>query len=362
VFQNVYRNRRVLVTGHTGFKGSWLCCWLKNQGAELCGIALPMPAGPNHASLLKTQMRSETCDIREPEKVLRVVTDFRPEIVFHLAAQALVRPSCREPAETFDINVMGTVNVLEACRRTPSVRAIVAVTSDKCYENRGDGHACEENDPMGGVDPYAASKGCAELVISSYRRCFFPEDGFGRSHRTLLASGRAGNVLGGGDWAEDRLVPDIMKAAAENRTAKLRDPDATRPWQHVLEPLSGYLALGQKLLEGRPEFAAGWNFGPDDPREITVGQCAAVLAAAWPQIRYKAASAANAPREAKRLRLNCTKARERLFWHGVWSPEEALRRTAEWYRAYYTDGTIRTAEDLSDYVRAAEAKELAWTK
>lgn len=362
MFKDVYRGTRVLVTGHTGFKGSWLCFWLRKLGAELCGVALPPEGDPNHFSLLKLDLRSEECDIRDLAHLERVFAEFRPEAVFHLAAQPLVRRSYRDPAATFASNVQGTVNVLEAARQCASVRAIVAISSDKCYENRELPRGYREDDPMGGYDPYSASKGCAELAISCFRRSFFNPAGYGVKHHTLLASGRAGNVLGGGDWAEDRLVPDLMRAAAAGKAARLRNPAAIRPWQHVLESLSGYLALGWKLLEGRREFASGWNFGPIDDDAVTVAEAAAALAREWSDIRVDASPEVDAPHEAKLLRLDCAKALRELEWHGVWTPEECFRHTAAWYRDFYRSGRIDTEEDYLSYIRDAREKGLAWTE
>ena len=362
MFKDTYRGRRVLVTGHTGFKGSWLVFWLRELGAEVCGVALPPEGTPNHWELLKTGIRSELCDIRDLARLERVFADFRPEIVFHLGAQPLVRRSYRDPVATFASNVMGTVNVLDAVRRCDSVRAVVAISSDKCYENREWTRGCREDDPMGGYDPYSASKGCAELAISSYRRSFFNPADYGVRHRVLVASGRAGNVLGGGDWAEDRLVPDIMRAAAKGEAAVIRNPDSTRQWQHVLEPLSGYLALGEKLLSGDVRFADGWNFGPADDAPVTVGEAAEALRREWPEIGLTMSPPVDAPHEARRLRLDCSKAARELAWRGVWTPEECFRRTARWYRDFYRDGRIDTAADYHDYLRAAKEKKLEWTE
>ncbi len=362
MFHDIYRSRRVLITGHTGFKGSWLAYFLQQLGAEVCGVALPPPEGLNLFRLLKLDMRSEFLDIRDPEKLRKTVADFRPEAVFHLAAQALVRRSYREPAETFSSNVMGTVHLLEACRLTPGVKAVVVITSDKCYENREQVRGYAETDPMGGYDPYSASKGCAELAVAGYRRSFFNNADYGVKHHTLVASARAGNVIGGGDWAEDRLVPDLMQAASAGRTAVIRNPGATRPWQHVLEPLSGYLSLGEKLLKGETKFADGWNFGPDHEGMITVGETAAALAEAWDAVKFSVETPQNAPHEAHLLKLDCSKAHHELLWHGVWSPKEAFRRTAVWYRDFYTAGKLRTGDDLASYLADAETGGLEWTK
>ena len=362
MFNDIYQGKRVLLTGHTGFKGSWLAMWLRELGAEVCGIGLPMPEEYSHWPLLRLAMRSELADIRDLPRMIQIFQDFQPDAVFHLAAQPLVRLSYREPVETFHANVIGTANVLEACRRTPSVRAVVAISSDKCYENREWAWGYRENEPMGGYDPYSASKGCSELVISSYRRSFFNTADYGKKHQTLLASGRAGNVIGGGDWAPDRLVPDIMRAAAAGNEVEIRSPGATRPWQHVLEPLSGYLALGQKLLQGDARFADGWNFGPADDGIITVEAAACGLARHWEAIRIRLNPPADAPHEANLLRLDCSKARYELHWHGVWTPAETFAYTARWYKHFYQQKQLNTAEDLTAYIAAARKKELSWTR
>ena len=362
MFGNIYSGKKVLLTGHTGFKGSWLAFWLKQLGAEVCGVALPLETQYCHFDLLKTDIRSEYADIRDCGKIAQIVADFKPDMVFHLAAQPLVRLSYAQPVETFAANVMGTIHVLDACRKVDSVRAIVAISSDKCYENREQTTGYKESDPMGGYDPYSASKGCTELVISSYRRSFFNNDDFGVKHHTLLASGRAGNVIGGGDWAQDRLVPDIMKAAAKGETVIIRSPHATRPWQHVLEPLSGYLALGQKLLEGKKEFACGWNFGPAGEGNICVEKVTSALAQEWDSIKIKIDPPANAPHEAGLLALDCTKAKNELDWHGVWTPEETFKYTANWYKQFYTNGKISTLDDLNAYIASAQKENLSWIK
>ena len=270
LFGGIYKGKKVLLTGHTGFKGSWLALWLHKMGADVVGIALPAPTSPNHLELLNLNITSEMIDIRDAKAINKAFQKHQPEIVFHLAAQPLVRYSYENPHETFETNVMGTINIYEAVRNCSSVEVIVNITSDKCYDNKEWIWGYRENDAMGGYDPYSASKGCAELVTASYRNSFFNLDSYGKSHNVLLASCRAGNVIGGGDWADDRLIPDIMRAVDKNETVTIRSPHATRPWQHVLEPLSGYLLVGQKLLEGKKEFADGWNFGPSDEGSISV--------------------------------------------------------------------------------------------
>jgi len=351
----------VLVTGHSGFKGSWLCAWLKILGADVCGISLPLETEFRHSDLLKLDMRSEMCDIRDLEGMRKIFDDFRPEIVFHLAAQPIVRLSYEEPVATFESNVMGTVKVLEAARSTSSVRAVVAISSDKCYENCEQLWGYRESDPMGGYDPYSASKGCTELVIASYRRSFFAVDKFGETHSTLLASARAGNVIGGGDWARDRLVPDLMRAAAKGTVSEIRSPRSTRPWQHVLEPLSGYLLLGEKLFAGKKEFAEGWNFGPDNDGIITVEETARALARHWSEIGFRLNPPKEQPHEAALLRLDCSKARYRLDWHGVLTPEETFAMTSDWYRRFYREKKVDTFEQIRQYTATAAERGLKWT-
>ena len=250
LFGEVYKGRRVLLTGHTGFKGSWLALWLSSMGAKVVGYSLAPETQPNHFDLLDITCDSIISDIRDNDKLKSVVFKYQPEMIFHLAAQPLVRRGYREPVDTFATNVMGTVNLLDSCRESTAVRAILVVTSDKCYENQQLNRGYSENDPLGGYDPYSASKGCAEIVTSSYRRSFFPIDQFDKRHNVLIASARAGNVIGGGDWSEDRLIPDIVKAVNKNEKVLIRNPYSMRPWQHVLESLSGYLMLGQKMLTG----------------------------------------------------------------------------------------------------------------
>ena len=306
LFGDLYRGRRVLLTGHTGFKGSWLALWLDQLGANLAGVALPPNTLPNHWDLLGLGVSDHRLDIRDAQTLSRAVGDFQPEIVFHLAAQPLVRRSYRDPAETWSTNVMGTVNLLEACRQTKSVRAIIVVTSDKCYENQEWEQGYRENDRLGGYDPYSASKAATELVAASYRKAFFHE-----TNVPLLATARAGNVIGGGDWCEDRLVPDLVRAITNKTSLEIRSPDSTRPWQHVLESLSGYLVLGQKLLEGHHKCADAWNFGPERDGNRTVADVLTRLSAHWPELAWHVTGQIQ-PHEAKLLCLDSSKAREEL--------------------------------------------------
>jgi CDP-glucose 4,6-dehydratase len=361
LFKGIYKGRRVLLTGHSGFKGSWMLYFLGMMGAYVTGYSLPAPTEPNHISLLDANFDSETGDIRDPDRLKAVFDRYRPEIVFHMAAQSLVRLSYSKPVETYDVNVLGTVNVLEACRNCDSVRAVVNITSDKCYENREWLWGYRENDPMGGYDPYSSSKGCAELVTASYRNSFFNPADYKKKHNLLLASVRAGNVIGGGDWAEDRLIPDIVKAASKNETVIIRSPDSIRPWQHVLEPLSGYLLLGQKLLEGDAEFAEAWNFGPGDEGTVTVLQVIEHLKASWNRIDYRIERNAGNPHEAQLLKLDCSKSNIRLKWHSVWNNRTAMTKTAEWYKDFYEKGEVLTEKQIREYVEAAGKASASWT-
>jgi CDP-glucose 4,6-dehydratase len=362
LFSSVYEGKKVLVTGHTGFKGSWLVYWLRKLGAEVCGYSLTPPTNPNHFKLLGLDIRSEIADIRNLDYLKRVLADFEPDIVFHLAAQPLVRLSYKEPIETLETNILGTANLLEACRHISSIKAIVNITSDKCYENKEWIWGYRENDPMGGYDPYSVSKGCAELIANSYRNSFFNLKDYGVKHHTLLASCRAGNVIGGGDWAEDRLIPDIMKAASQGKEVEIRNPYATRPWEHVLEPLSGYLQIGQKLLECKKEFAEGWNFGPGDQGNITVGEVTESFVKYWEKIKFNINKDCNAPHEAGLLKLDCSKAHCKLNWKDVWSAQKTFKRTVNWYKNYYDHGKINTDDDLNSYICDAEKKSIEWTK
>jgi CDP-glucose 4,6-dehydratase len=327
-------DKRVLVTGHTGFKGSWLTLWLHALGAKVAGYSLEPPTAPSLWSLLKLSSRvpADTADIRDLTRLQSAFAERQPEIVFHLAAQALVRPSYDDPVSTYATNVLGTVHVLEAARRTKSVRAIVNVTSDKCYENREWERGYRESDAMGGSDPYSSSKGCAELVTAAYRNSFFPAGKY-REHGVALASARAGNVIGGGDWAQDRLVPDLVRAALDGCPARIRNPNSTRPWQHVLDPLHGYLMLAERLW-GEPGLAGPWNFGPAENDAVSVGKLAELLVSQWGEGASWATDAGTHVHEANYLKLDCAKARSQLGWRPNLALPVALDWTVEWYRAY----------------------------
>ena len=324
-----YRGRRVLVTGHTGFKGSWLVAWLREAGAVVTGYALP-PDSDRPAlfrdARLADGMTSVLADVRDAARLTAVVQEAAPEIVFHLAAQSLVRRSYRQPVDTFLTNVIGTAHLLEAVRLTASVRGVVVVTSDKCYENDGSGRPLAETAPMGGHDPYSASKGCTELLAAAWRRSFLAE------RNVRVATARAGNVFGGGDWAEDRLFPDLLGAATRGEVAMLRSPAAVRPWQYVLEPLHGYLLLGRALVEEGAAAAEGWNFGPATRDALTVREIASRLGRVWNRVAVREAPDANAVHEAATLVLDAGKAQARLGWQPIYTLDEALTATASWYR------------------------------
>ena len=354
LFNDTYKGRRVLVTGHTGFKGSWLALWLQELGAVVAGIALPPNTSPNHWDLLGLDMADQRCDIRDNVSLSRIIGDSRPEIVFHLAAQPLVRRSYRDPLETWSTNVMGTANLLDACRHTDSVRAVVVVTTDKVYENREWNWGYRETDRLGGHDPYSASKAATELVVSSYRKAFFRNDS-----ALLLASARSGNVIGGGDWSEDRLIADAVRAITNRTPLEIRSPQATRPWQHVLECLSGYLLLGQMLLEGRTGYADAWNFGPDPDANRTVHDVLTLFKTHWPGLTWRTAAGPQS-HEAKLLYLDSAKARTGLVWRPVWSLQEAIAATARWYQAYLEWGKVESRAQLAHFVEAARNAGLHW--
>lgn len=354
-FGGAYRRTRVLITGHTGFKGSWLTHWLTRLGAEVSGLALPPETSPNHHDLLPLMLPDALHDIRDATRVDQVVSQHRPAIVFHLAAQPLVRRSYREPLETWATNVMGTAHVLEAARHCPDVRAVVCVTTDKCYENLNDRRAYRETDRLGGHDPYSASKAAAELVIASYRAAF------AHPQAPLIASARAGNVIGGGDWSADRLIPDAVRAVTAGHPLDIRFPHATRPWQHVLESLSGYLTLGQRLLDGDRTAADAWNFGPPPESTASVADVLTRLQQLWPDLQWQVPHAEH-PHEAHTLALDSSRAHAALGWQPVWTLDESLARTAHWYRHYLDTGTGATDDDLARYVARATEHHVAWTR
>jgi len=332
-----WHSKKVLVTGHTGFKGSWLSLWLQTMGADLCGIALPPPTEPSLFAQAKVAdgMRHQLADVRDFEKIEKIFQSFQPDIVLHLAAQPLVRESYKAPIETYSTNVMGTVHVLEASRRTKSVRAVINVTTDKCYENREWVWGYRENEPIGGHDPYSSSKGCSELVSAAYRKSFFEDADI------QVATARAGNVIGGGDWARDRLIPDIIKSIQENIPTKIRNPNAIRPWQHVLEPLSGYLLLAEGLYNKKDGMSGAWNFGPRDEDAQNVQWVANELSKKMGQSPIFLPDPKNHPHEANFLKLDISKAKNKLGWEPRWSLNTALDRIVDWNRSLNQKEDIR---------------------
>jgi CDP-glucose 4,6-dehydratase len=338
-----WADKVVLLTGHTGFKGSWLSLWLQSMGAKVIGYALPPPTDPSLfiTANVANGMTSLEGDIRDIAELSKVFGKYQPEIVVHMAAQSLVRHSYVNPIETYSTNVMGTVHVLEAARQAVSVRAIVNVTSDKCYENREWVWGYRENEAMGGYDPYSNSKGCAELVTAAYRKSYF-NPGQYADHRVALASARAGNVIGGGDWAEDRLIPDIMRAIVQGKPVYIRNPHAIRPWQHVLEPLSGYLMLVQKLWHEGTDYGDAWNFGPSDEDTKPVSWIVDHLTKACGEGASWQLDDGDHPHEAHYLKLDCSKAKSRLDWRPRWHLEDALTAIVDWHRAHQAGHDMRT--------------------
>lgn len=326
-----WKGKRVFVTGHTGFKGSWLSLWLQDMGAVVKGYALEPNTTPNLYTEAKVgqNMESEIGDITNLEHIFTSMTTFNPDILIHMAAQPLVRLSYLEPVQTYATNVMGTVNVLEAARKCANLKAIVSVTTDKCYENKEWAWGYRENEPMGGHDPYSSSKGCAELVTAAYRKSFFNEN-----HSAYLASARAGNVIGGGDWSDDRLIPDILKAFEQEKPVVIRNPLSTRPWQHVLEPLSGYLVLAEHLYEEGSAYAEGWNFGPKDEDCKPVNWILDKMVAKWGQGSSWELDKNNNPHEAGYLKLDCSKAAVQLNWYPIWNLEDTLESIINWHQNF----------------------------
>jgi CDP-glucose 4,6-dehydratase len=350
-----WRGKRVFLTGHTGFKGSWLSLWLQELGADVTGYSLAPPTSPSlfEVAQVAQGMHSIIGDICNAQALKDALLAARPEIVIHMAAQPLVRYSYDNPVETYATNVMGLVNLFEAVRSADGVRAVVNVTSDKCYENREWVWGYRENEAMGGYDPYSSSKGCAELVTAAYRRSFFNPDTYAQ-HQIALGSGRAGNVIGGGDWALDRLIPDILRALEEGQEVLIRNPHAIRPWQHVLEPLRGYLALAEKLYTDGPAFGGGWNFGPSDADVKPVQWIVEHLTSLWGEGASWVVDSATGVHEATFLKLDCSKAQAGLGWTPVWTLSTALDRIVEWHRAYINGEAMRemTISQIKNYEQA----------
>ena len=343
-----WSGKRVFITGHTGFKGSWLSLWLNSLGAEVKGYSLLPPSMPSLfvEARVGELVDSTIGDIRNQDSLYESMVNFDPEILIHMAAQPLVRYSYDEPIETFDVNIIGTAKVLEVARSCDNLKAIINITTDKCYENEGFDKSYKETDPMGGFDPYSTSKGCSELVAASYRRSYLRELGIG------VASVRAGNVIGGGDWADDRLIPDILKSFELKKPVIVRNPNSTRPWQHVLEPLSGYLILAQKLYNNSEEYSEGWNFGPFEKDVQPVNWILDQMILRWPDASWKLDKKAQ-PHEAGFLKLDISKARDRLNWRPVWSLDKTLEKIIFWHRAWVNkqDMQYLCLTEIEDYMK-----------
>lgn len=353
-FNGAFKGKRVLVTGHTGFKGSWLSIWLHEMGAEVIGLGLdPYSEKDNYVlsgigHKIKADLRA---DIRDGQRVKEIFQQYQPEIVFHLAAQPLVRLSYEIPVETYETNVMGSIHVMEAARVTDSVKVVVMITTDKCYENREQLRGYREDDPMGGYDPYSSSKGAAEIAISSWRRSFFHPSDYGRKHHVAIASVRAGNVIGGGDWAKDRIIPDCIRALEADRPIEIRSPKAVRPWQHVLEPLSGYMLLAQKMWEQPTDYCEGWNFGPETDAVSTVWEVATRLTQRFGRGVLKDASDPDALHEANLLMLDITKAKSRLGWTPRLDALQTIDLVADWYMKYREQNVYQLCvEEINTYL------------
>lgn len=350
-----WKQRKVLITGHTGFKGSWLSLLLQHLGAEVVGYSLPAPTTTNLYELanIDNGMKSVHGDVRDLDHFKQVLIDHRPEAVIHMAAQSLVHQSYQDPIETYETNVMGTARVLEALRQVGGVKAVVVVTSDKCYANREWVWGYREDDAMGGYDPYSSSKGCAELVTAAFRQSFFNSSKTGNPS-AQIASARAGNVIGGGDWAENRLVPDLMQALMAGRPALIRNPQATRPWQHVLDPLSGYMVLVEKLSTDGSDYAEGWNFGPRDDDSKPVSWISQRLTELWQGDSGWQVDDNDYPHEAHYLKLDCSKAAAKLGWRPRWNIDQALDATVQWYKAYQSGHELRDLmiRQIQSYLRA----------
>lgn len=348
IFDNFYRGKKVLITGHTGFKGSWLSIWLHELGAEVVGIALdPYSEKDNYVlsgigKKIKADIRA---DIRNGKKMKEIFAEYQPEIVFHLAAQPLVRLSYEKPVETYETNVMGTINVMEAIRATNCVKVGVMITTDKCYDNKEQFQGYKETDPFGGYDPYSSSKGACEIAIQSWRRSYFNPEDYGRKHTVSLASVRAGNVIGGGDWALDRIIPDCIRSIEAGKPIDIRSPKAVRPWEHVLEPLSGYMMLAQKMWEHPTDYCEGWNFGPEQEAVSTVWDVASELVKCFGHGELIDSSDPNAVHEAQLLMLNITKAKTRLGWKPRLNSKRTIELVADWYKRYRAENVYDVCID-----------------
>lgn len=349
---DIYRDKKIFITGDTGFKGSWLSVFFRHLQVKTSGYALEPATEPNHFNLTGGGTTTTFGNILDREKLNAAIEDAQPDIIFHLAAQALVRPSYTDPVNTYETNVTGTLNVLEAARRTPSVKAMVLITTDKVYENKEVNTAYTEEDELGGYDMYSSSKACCEILIRSYRNSFLNIEEYGTKHHTLIASARAGNVIGGGDWSADRLLPDIAVAASKKTIVKIRNPLSVRPWQHVLDCLHGYLLLGEKLLQGDVAFSGAWNFSPYSSEAKNVESIAAIAKNAWNDVDIAFGKPDTEYHEAGLLILDNSKAVAKLGWKPVWNTETAVSKTIDWYKNYFETGTVITEQQIAGYIKS----------
>ena len=353
-----------LITGHTGFKGSWLTTWLTHLGADVVGYSLDPPTEPNMFNIigLKNKITHINGNVIDEKHLKKVFQKYNPEIVFHLAAQPLVRLSYEEPKLTYETNIMGTVNLFEAVRNSEGVKAVVNITSDKCYENKEWIYGYRENDPLGGYDPYSSSKGCSEIITSAYRNSYFNLNEYGKSHNTILASVRAGNVIGGGDWAQDRIISDCIYALKNEKPILIRNPNSIRPWQHVLEPLSGYLYLGSKMFKGRKDCSGAWNFGPNNNDIENVETVVKKIIDIWGKGNYKI-NRKSSLHESKLLKLDISKIKYYLHWNPIYNLEETLSKTLKWYQSYYKNMDMFnfTLDQINQYTNLARKSGLKWT-
>ena len=353
MFNDIYKNKKVLITGHTGFKGSYLALWLKKLDANVFGISLPPQDDINHWKLINIDMDSHYFDIRDKDKLSTTIREIKPDIIFHLAAQALVITSYSDPIDTWHSNLIGTVNVLESSRDVDGLKAVVCITTDKCYKNIDKLDGYSENDALGGYDPYSASKAACEIAISSYRDSYFTNT------QTLIASARSGNVIGGGDWCKDRLIPDLIRSVDSGKPLNIRSPKATRPWHHVLETASGYLRLGQCLLEGNENCAKAYNFGPKKDNNCSVETILKKIEPLWDKVKWKI-DTKNWPHEASELYLNSSQSYNELKWYEVWNIDDALRHTIEWYKSWDEKNLVISTDQLNLYIETMKKEKIDW--
>jgi CDP-glucose 4,6-dehydratase len=350
--QAYYKDKRVFLTGHTGFKGSWMLCWLNLLGAKVKGYALAPENAEDHFNIIEGSDLCESviADIQDNARLEKELLDFQPDFIFHLAAQPLVRVSYQNPSKSFSINAIGTAYILDAVRQLKKPCTVIVITTDKVYDNKEWHYPYRESDRLGGYDPYSASKACAELIISSYRNSFFNKAGYA-IHRKSIASARAGNVIGGGDWAKDRIVPDIIRALSKSESVVLRNPNAVRPWQHVLDPIGGYLHLGTKMVDDPVKYADAWNFGPYAEDVLTVGELVEIAIIAWGKGEYLTPPLINQPHEAGVLKLDISKTVSELDWQPQYNSRKAIEKTLEWYQVFCEKGYLNTDEQLQEFIK-----------